>query len=235
VSSSVDARLIAERWKKVRDNVLTACARLGRDPGNLTIVAVAKKHPPAAVEAAIAAGATDIGENYAQELVDKTAAVTAPARWHFIGSLQRNKAKLVVGKVALIHAVDTAKLAEELELRAAAAGIVQPVLVSVNVAGEETKHGVSPVHVDMLVSAIAGCAHLRCDGLMTMPPPDDLDGARRAFASLRKLRDRLATAERPLPVLSMGMSGDYDVAIAEGATHLRIGTAIFGERAATHA
>jgi pyridoxal phosphate enzyme (YggS family) len=223
--------VIADRWRAVRDKVEAACARAGRDPASVTIVAVAKKHPASAIEAAIEAGVTDVGENYAQELADKVAAFAAGSvRWHFIGSLQRNKVKLVVGRVALIHTVDSARLAEELDKRAAAAGVVQPVLVEVNIAGEDTKGGVAPVNAPMLVAALAGLAHVRCDGLMTMPPPSDADGARRAFAALRGLRDELATALRPLPLLSMGMSGDYEAAIAEGATHVRIGTAIFGSR-----
>ncbi|HTJ45365.1 MAG TPA: YggS family pyridoxal phosphate-dependent enzyme [Kofleriaceae bacterium] len=221
---------VADRWWKVRDTVVAACARAGRDPSEITIVAVAKKHTAAAVEEAAAAGVTDVGENYAQELVDKAAQVKAHVWWHFIGSLQRNKCKLVVGEVALIHTVDSVRLAEEIDKRAAAVGVVQPVLIEVNIAGEDTKGGVAPANAHMLLGAMRGLANLRCDGLMTMPPPGDLELARRSFASLRELRDQLANADRPLPILSMGMSGDYEAAIAEGATHLRIGTAIFGER-----
>jgi pyridoxal phosphate enzyme (YggS family) len=221
---------IAERWWKVRDTVVAACARCGRDPAEITIVAVSKFHPAAAVEDAAAAGVTDVAENYAQELVEKAAQVTAPVRWHFIGTLQRNKAKMIVGKVALIHTVDTIRVAEEIDRRALAAGVVQPVLVEVNVAGEQTKSGVSPPNAPMLVAALGGLAHVRCDGLMTMPPPGDLVAAARSFEALRALRDELATRDRPLPILSMGMSADYEAAIAAGATHLRIGTAIFGAR-----
>jgi PLP dependent protein len=219
---------IAERWRAVRARVDAACARAGRDPSSVTVVAVAKRHPPEAIAAAAAAGAADIGENYAQELVAKQAAVTAPVRWHYIGRLQRNKARMVAGQVALIHAVDSAELAVEIDRRAAA---VQPVLIAINVAGEDTKGGVAPDQAPALLAAMAGLARVRCDGLMTMPPPvDDPEQARPHFAALRALRDRLATAERPLPLLSMGMSDDFEVAIAEGATHVRIGTAIFGER-----
>jgi pyridoxal phosphate enzyme (YggS family) len=221
---------IADRWWKVRDTVVAACARCGRDPAQITIVAVAKKHPAAAVDGAPAAGVTDVGENYAQELEAKVAAVRADVRWHFIGALQRNKVNKVVGRVALIHTVDSVRLAEEIDKRAAAAGLVQPVLIEVNVAGEASKGGVAPANAELLIGALAGLAHVRCDGLMTMPPPGDLALAQRTFASLRELRDRLAHADRPLPILSMGMSGDYEAAIAEGATHLRIGTAIFGPR-----
>jgi len=223
--------VIADRWREVGERVAAACARAGRDPSSVTIVAVAKTHPAAAVAEAIAAGVTDVGENYAQELVAKQAGVTAPVRWHYIGRLQRNKAKLVAGKVALIHAVDSGELAAELDRRAAAAGAIQPVLIAVNVAGEDTKGGVTPAATAALIDAIAAHAHLRCDGLMTMPPPsDNPDDTRPHFAALRDLRDRLAAPARPLPVLSMGMSGDFEAAIAEGATHVRIGTLIFGSR-----
>jgi len=197
---------------------------------------VSKKHPASAVEAAIAAGVTDVGENYAQELVDKAAQVRSPVRWHFIGRLQRNKVRLVLGRAVLIHAVDSIRLAEEIERRAAAEGMVQPVLIEVNVAGEDTKGGVAPANAAMLVATLAGMSHVRCDGLMTMPPPaDDPEASRPHFAALRALRDQLATPERPLPILSMGMSGDYAQAVLEGATHLRVGTAIFGERPRTPA
>jgi PLP dependent protein len=227
----VSGQTVGDRWRAVRDTVAAACARAGRDPGGVTIVAVSKRHPASAIEQAIAAGVTDVGENYAQELVDKAAQVRSPVRWHFIGRLQRNKVRLVLGRAVLIHAVDSVRLAEEIERRAADAGLVQPVLVEVNVAGEDTKGGVAPANAAMLVSGLAGLTHVRCDGLMTMPPPaPDPEASRPYFAALRALRDELATPERPLPVLSMGMSADYAAAVVEGATHLRVGTAIFGER-----
>jgi pyridoxal phosphate enzyme (YggS family) len=151
-------------------------------------------------------------------------------RWHFIGRLQRNKARLVAGQVALVHAVDGAELAAELGRRAA--GAVQPILISVNVAGEATKGGVAPEAAPALAAAVLQVPGVRLDGLMTMPPPsDDPEASRGAFLALRALRDRLQQElAAPLPVLSMGMSGDYEVAIACGATHVRIGTAIFGAR-----
>ncbi|HEV7556327.1 MAG TPA: YggS family pyridoxal phosphate-dependent enzyme, partial [Kofleriaceae bacterium] len=149
------------------------------------------------------------------------------ARWHFIGRLQRNKAKLVAGKVALVHAVDSADLAVELGKRAAQ---VQPLLIAVNVAGEDSKGGVTVAAAGELARAIAEAPNVRLDGLMTMPPPH-LD-PRPFFTALRTLRDDIANAQaRPLPILSMGMSDDFEIAIACGATHVRIGTAIFGARA----
>ena len=228
---------IAARWRAVTARVAAACERAGRAPAEVTLIAVSKTHPVAAVRAAAAAGARDFGENYAQELAAKREAYaatnSAPAdlRWHFIGRLQRNKAKLVAGKVALVHAVDSVELAEELARRAQ--GAVQPILISVNVVGEATKGGVSPEAAGALAAALAKLPGVRLDGLMTMPPPsDDPEASRGSFLALRALRDRLEDAlGAPLPVLSMGMSGDYEVAIACGATHVRIGTAIFGERA----
>lgn len=220
---------IAARWAEVRGRVAAACERANRAPEDVTIIAVSKRHPVEAVREAHAAGATDFGENYAQELADKRAG-GPPVRWHFIGRLQRNKAKLVAGQVALVHAVDTVELAQELAKRAA--GVMQPILVSVNIAGETTKGGVAPVAAAALARALDGVPGVRLDGLMTMPPPsDDPETSRPAFDALRALRDRLEQDRgRALPVLSMGMSGDYEVAIACGATHVRIGTAIFGAR-----
>lgn len=220
---------IALRWREVRARVDAACERANRAPGDVTLIAVSKTHPVAAIREAIAAGATDFGENYAQELAEKRAELP-DLRWHYIGRLQRNKAKLVAGHVVLVHAVDTIELAQELAKRAA--GTLQPVLVSVNVAGEDTKGGVTPETAPALARAIAAIPGVRLDGLMTMPPPsDDPEAARPAFLALAALRDRLAQdLGAPLPVLSMGMSGDFEVAIACGATHVRVGTAIFGAR-----
>jgi len=216
---------IAERWREVRARVDAACERAGRDPAEVTIVAVSKTHPAEAVREAAAAGATDFGENYAQELATKRGECGEVA-WHFIGRLQRNKAKLVAGQVALVHAVDTLELAQELGKRA---GRIQPILVAVNLAGEATKGGVTEAGAADLSRALTGVANVRLDGLMTMPPPD-VDPEPH-FRALRALRDRLAAdLGRALPVLSMGMSSDFELAIACGATHVRIGTAIFGSR-----
>ncbi|MDX2094047.1 MAG: YggS family pyridoxal phosphate-dependent enzyme [Kofleriaceae bacterium] len=221
---------IATRWAEIRSRVDAACARAGRASSDVTIIAVSKTHPVGAVREALAAGATDFGENYAQELVDKRRELS-DVRWHFIGRLQRNKAKLVAGQVALVHAVDSVELAQELAKRAN--GVLQPVLLSVNLGGEETKGGVTAAQAEALARAVARVPGVRLDGLMTMPPPsDDPEASRPVFTQLRVLRDQLADAlGAPLPVLSMGMSGDFEVAIACGATHVRIGTAIFGERA----
>ena len=222
---------IADRWQHVRSRVAVACERAGRAPHEVTIVAVSKTHPASAVREAVAAGATDFGENYAQELAGKLGEVEGPIRWHFIGRLQSNKAKLVAGKVVLVHAVETESLAQELGKRS---GGVQPILLAVNLGGEATKGGVTAIHATAIARALVATANVRLDGLMTMPPPsEDPEVSRPIFDELRALRDRLRDElGQPLPVLSMGMSGDYEVAISCGATHVRIGTAIFGSRPA---
>ncbi|HEY0253892.1 MAG TPA: YggS family pyridoxal phosphate-dependent enzyme [Kofleriaceae bacterium] len=217
---------IADNWASVRTSVHEACDRAGRDPASVTIIAVGKTHPASAIAEAAAAGATDFGENYAQELAEKQAVLDLPLSWHFIGRLQSNKAKLVAGKVALVHAVEGTSLAQELGKRA---GGVQPLLISVNLGGEATKGGVTAAALPELAREITAIPNVRLDGLMTMPPPE-VD-PKPLFDELRTLRDRLRDdLGLPLPVLSMGMSSDFATAISCGATHVRIGTAIFGRR-----
>jgi len=211
--------VIAERLAAIRARIEAACASAGRDPKTVTLVAVSKGHPASAIREAAAAGASDFGENYAQEFAGKRGDA-GDVRWHFIGRLQRNKAKLVAGQVELIHAVDSLELAQELGKRA---GRVQPILLSVNVAGEASKGGLTAAAVPELAAQLADVANIRLDGLMTMPPPD-VD-PRPFFEQLRALAEQLK-----LPVLSMGMSDDFEIAIACGATHVRVGTAIFGPR-----
>lgn len=219
---------LAERIAEVRARVERAAR--GR---SVTIVAVSKRHDAAAVREAWAAGLRDFGENYAQELVKKREELAdlgaSGLRWHYIGRLQRNKAKYLAGRVALIHAVDSVELAREIDRRAD--GAVQAVLIAVNVAGEESKGGVASGDVEALLDAIDGLERVRCDGFMTMAPwPETPEQNRAVYAELRKLRERLARPGRELAELSMGTTGDYEVAIAEGATLVRVGTAIFGER-----
>lgn len=232
---------IAERWAAVRAEVDAACERAKRDPAGVTIVAVSKTHPASAIREALAAGATDFGENYVQELVAKRAELVADPnardveriRWHFIGRLQRNKAKFVAGQVELIHAVDSTDLAAEIaKRRPPQATPPQRVLLSVNVADESTKGGVTLAESVAFAKALSAIDGVKLDGLMTMPPPsEDPEASRPVFARLAELRDRMRDElGQPLPVLSMGMSGDFAVAIACGATHVRIGTAIFGQR-----
>ena len=273
---------IAARLREVRQQIAEAEARAGRPPGSARLLAVSKKMPADDVRAALAAGQRDFGENYANELRDKRAelggesgwpvpaelaappagvssTVRAP-RWHYIGPLQRNKAKVLVGQVALIHSVADAELVDELERRAAAApppALVDGVggadrtsgagpnedrpaastacLVQVNVAGEAQKSGVAPGALSAVLDRFATAAHVHCVGLMLIPPLAPVaEDSRRHFAALRTLaehEDRIARPRVQLRELSMGMSGDFAVAIEEGATLVRVGTAIFGERA----
>jgi PLP dependent protein len=225
---------IAERWAAVRREVDQAALACGRDPASVHIIAVSKKHSAGAVRQALAAGAVDLGENYVQEMISKRAEIetgTAPTpiRWHFIGHLQSNKARMIAGRVAMIHAVDSFELGKEISKRAAQ---LQPIAVAVNVAEEASKSGTSVADTITLVQHLVKLPNIRVDGLMTMPPPDMDDSQTSAvFARLRQLRDQLQDLTgAAMPVLSMGMSDDFALAIAQGATHVRIGTAIFGAR-----
>jgi len=200
----------------------------------VSIVAVTKGFGADAVARALAAGLTDIGENRVQEALDKMAAPeTAGATWHLIGHLQRNKARLVPGRFALVQSLDSDELALELDRRAAAANTTLRVLLQVNVAGEAQKSGCAPDRAPALARQIAGLAHLRLEGLMTLAPfTDDAAIQRRTFRALRELRDALQQEDLWLPTLSMGMSADFATAVAEGATTIRLGTSLFGPRTA---
>ncbi len=198
-------------------------------------MAVGKTHPPETIQAAIDAGAVIIGENYIQEARPKLdALIHASVQWHFIGHLQSNKAKYAVRMFDLIHTVDSVKLAAEIDRCAAKAGKVQAILIQVNISAEASKSGVATSEVITTLQEIHAFNHIRIKGLMTMPPFfDDPERARPYFAALRGFRDQIAAkkiAGLELNELSMGMSGDFETAIEEGATLVRIGTALFGER-----
>jgi len=195
------------------------------------IVAVTKTHGPEAVRAAVAAGLEDVGENRVQEALSKQDQLSdLTVRWHLIGTLQRNKARHAVGRFALIHSVDRAELAEELARRVAPGGR-QPVLVEVNCSGESQKGGVDPAGLPALLERIGELPAIELRGLMTMAALNaDAAAQRAAFGRLRSERDRMTDAGYPLPELSMGMSGDYPIAVEEGATMVRLGTLLFGER-----
>jgi pyridoxal phosphate enzyme (YggS family) len=225
--SDIAARLLA-----VRERIAAACHRAGRDPGSVELVAVSKTVPPSRIAEAMAAGQTLFGENKVQEALTKIAEAGPAATWHLVGHLQRNKVKHAVGVFALIHGVDRLELAVELDRRAGSLSIRQPVLVQTNLAGEATKSGAAEEAVLPLVEAVAALPNLELRGLMIIPPPaDDPERSRPWFGRLRGLRDRAASAVgRPLPELSMGMTDDYEIAIEEGATLVRVGRAIFGDR-----
>lgn len=221
---------LAGRVGQVRDAIREHQARAGWTHP-VTIIAVTKTHPAEAVTAALAAGLTAVGENRVQEALAKQEALPGvPAEWHLIGSLQRNKARQAVNRFALIHSVDSLALAQELDRRAAA-GSRQRVLVQVNCSAEPQKGGVEPEELPALLAAVARLDRLELQGLMTMAAlTEDLAVQRQAFRLLRELRDAAQGQGHPLPELSMGMSGDYLVAVEEGATMVRLGTLLFGER-----
>ncbi|HET7482495.1 MAG TPA: YggS family pyridoxal phosphate-dependent enzyme [Actinomycetota bacterium] len=221
---------IATRLAAVRERVAAAARAAGRDPADITLVAVGKTFGVDVVSEAIDAGATDIGENRAQELRDKVAVLGARARWHFIGPLQSNKVRLVVGShVVLIHSVDRFGVAEAIGRRAASLGFEQDVLVEVNVGGEATKHGVEPPRAVTLATEISQLPGVSVRGLMAIPPRGD-DEARHHFQTLAALGHDVAAEIPGATELSMGMSHDFEVAIEEGATIVRVGQAIFGPR-----
>ena len=216
-----------------RSMIAAAAVRAGRSPDDVRIVAVTKGHPLERAREAVAEGLLDLGENRVQEALGKQAAwPDAPVRWHLLGHLQRNKVRLVVGRFALIHSLDSVRLADALDAAAAAAGVVQDVLLEVNTGREPQKTGAAPEDAPLLLAHAARLPHLAVRGLMTIAPfTEDVDLQRRAFRELRLLRDALATSSVELAVLSMGMSGDFEVAVEEGATMVRLGTILFGERA----
>ena len=221
---------LAGRLEEIRARIRFHQARAGWTHP-VRIVAVTKSQGPEAIQAALAAGLEDVGENRVQEALAKQAVLGAlPVRWHLIGSLQRNKARHVVGRFALIHSLDRRELAVELDRRIAGAGR-QPVLVEVNCSGESQKGGVAPAELPALLETVAALPRLELRGLMTLAPlSDDERVQRSAFGSLRTLRDRMQAAGYPLPDLSMGMSADFPIAVEEGATLVRLGTLLFGER-----
>jgi pyridoxal phosphate enzyme (YggS family) len=218
---------IGQRVAEVRRRIAAAARRAGRDPADVTLVAVAKLHPPEAVRAAVAAGVADIGENYAQELA-ATAAAVPGARWHFVGRIQRNKAPVLVATGALVHTLDSLPAARALGRRALAAGTVSRALVQVELEERAAAHGVPAAGLEEFTTACRQVEGLRLEGLMLMPPPAaSPEDQRPLFRRLAELAKRLGAGMR---ALSMGMTDDFEVAVEEGATLVRIGTAIFGPR-----
>ena len=226
---------LKQRLENIRERIHRVADSCNRDPDSIRLVAVSKTVPAETVKTAIEAGAKILGENYVQEAREKfNELVHYPVSWHFIGHLQSNKAKYAVRLFDLIHSVDSLKLARALDKEAKKVDKIQPILIQINISGEDTKSGISAAEVPGLILEVSQLENLSLEGLMTMPPyfyqPEKV---RPYFAALRELRDRLK--DQPIPnvsmdELSMGMTGDFEVAIEEGATLVRIGTAIFGER-----
>lgn len=231
---------MSARLADVRTRIGRACETAGRDPSSVTLVAVSKTHPDASVADALGCGLLDLAENRVQELVRRTEAFAdeqrdGRVRWHLVGQLQRNKVRDVVGRAALIHSVDRTELVDAISRHSLAAGVVQDVLIQVNVADDRAKAGCSLDDLEGLVTYACAAPAVRVAGLMTVPPlpapgePVEVT-AGPCFARLREERDRLRTRCSTLEELSMGMSDDLEVAIQEGATMVRIGSALFGAR-----
>jgi pyridoxal phosphate enzyme (YggS family) len=226
---------VKERLDRIKKRITDAAIRCGRDPESVRLVAVSKTMDADRVAQAIDAGAAILGENYIQEARDKfTALYDRPVRWHFIGHLQSNKAKYAVRMFDLIHSVDSFKLAGALDKEARKNDKLQDILVQVNISREETKSGIEETEAVDLVTRVNGLKNVQIKGLMTMPPFfDQPEKARPYFRRLARLRERIISSGIPgacMEELSMGMTGDFEVAIEEGATLVRIGTAIFGAR-----
>jgi pyridoxal phosphate enzyme (YggS family) len=225
---------VADNLNAVRERIAKAAARVGRDPESITLVAVTKTVPVERIRAAIAAGQRVFGENRVQEAQDKIQALGRDVEWHLIGHLQRNKVRFVYDLFDLIHSVDGLPLAQDINRRAAQHGIIMPILVQVNIGDESTKTGVALSDTLSLVRAVATLPHVALRGLMCIPPAaEDPEEARPYFAQVRALAEQIDQAHVPnvsMVDLSMGMSHDYEVAIEEGATMVRVGSAIFGAR-----
>ena len=225
---------IAENYRRVKEGVAEAAVKAGRDPSEITIVAVTKTHPAETVEEALAAGVTDVGENRVQEFLSKEPGVTSPCRWHLIGHLQTNKVNKVVGKFSMIHSVDSLKLAEKLSGAGERNGITTDILLEVNTSGEESKFGLETDRALELCTEIAELPALNLRGLMTVGPwVDDTAVLSKAFGSLRRLGEKIEEKGIngiSMEHLSMGMTDDFEIAIAEGSTIVRLGRVIFGAR-----
>ncbi len=226
--------MISENLVQVRENIVRACERVGRNPDEVLLVAVSKTKPVSMLKEAFDAGCRDFGENKVQEIQDKYPAMPGEARWHMIGHLQRNKVKYIIDKATLIHSVDSLRLAREISMEAVKRQIRADILLEVNIAGETSKFGLLPENTPGLAREISLLPAIRIQGLMTVAPlaanPED---NRQYFARLRQLSvdiGRKNIDNVNMNVLSMGMTGDYMVAVEEGATIVRVGTGIFGER-----
>jgi pyridoxal phosphate enzyme (YggS family) len=225
---------IAENYKLVYDRVAEAAVKAGRDPSEITMIAVTKTHPAETVEEAIAAGVTDVGENRVQEFLEKAPGVSSSVNWHLIGHLQTNKVNKVIGRFAMIHSVDSLKLAAKISAAGEREGVSTDILVEVNTSGEESKFGAEEDAALELCSQISELPALSLKGLMTVGPwVDDAAVLSRSFSSLRLLGEKITRSGITgisMEHLSMGMTDDFEIAIAEGSTIVRLGRVIFGAR-----
>ena len=226
--------MLVENLREVEDRIAAACKRANRKREEVTLIAVSKTKPVSMLEEVYGAGIRDFGENKVQELTEKYEVMNKDIRWHMIGHLQRNKVKYIVDKVKLIHSVDSVRLAQAIEQEAAKKNVIVDILIEVNVAEEESKFGLKVDEVIAMVEEISKYSHLRIKGLMTIAPyVENAEENRSVFARLRKLSvdiDAKNIDNVSVEILSMGMTNDYEVAIEEGATMVRVGTGIFGER-----
>lgn len=226
--------MIQKNLAKVEENIAQACKRCGRDSKEVTLIAVSKTKPVTMIQEAMECGKREFGENKAQEMKEKYEVLPKDIKWHFIGHLQTNKVKYVVGRACLIHSVDSLHLAEAVEAESAKKDVISDILIEVNVAEEESKFGLKIEETLNLVENIAKMPHIRIKGLMTIAPfVENQEENRVVFRKLRELSVDIAKKNIDnvsMSVLSMGMTNDYEVAIEEGATYVRVGTGIFGER-----
>ncbi len=226
--------MITENLQDIEERIQEACKRAGRDRSEVTLISVSKTKPVCDLEEAYRAGAREFGENKVQELCDKYDSMPDDIHWHMIGHLQRNKVKYLMGKVSLIHSVDSYRLAEEISKQAVKANLTAEILVEVNIANEETKFGVSREETIELVRDIAALPNIHINGLMTIAPyVVDSEENRGFFHQIKCLSvdiDKENIDNVDMNILSMGMSGDFEVAIEEGSTMVRVGTGIFGHR-----
>jgi PLP dependent protein len=232
-ANSISMPKLSKRLASIRDSIAQAAARAGRVADDIELVAISKTHPPESVMEALDAGQTLFGESRVQEARAKIPLLPGRVRWHFVGHLQKNKIRSALAlNFELLHSVDSLQTAQDINRISAEAGVLPHVLIEVNLAAESTKFGFTPERLREQMEQLFTLERLAIDGLMCLPPPVvKAEDARRYFVALRELRNRLQTEFRaPLPQLSMGMSGDFPVAVEEGATLVRVGTAIFGER-----
>ena len=226
--------MIKENLKMVEENIVQACNRVGRDPKEVTLIAVSKTKPNEMIEEAIDYGMKNFGENKVQEMVEKMDTISGKLNWHLIGHLQRNKVKYIVDRVCLIHSVDSLRLAEQINEEAKKKDVVCNILIEVNIANEESKFGVSREELKSLLDEIKKLTNVQVKGLMTIAPfVENPEDNRKYFREMHKIFIDMSHENADnikMEILSMGMTGDYQVAIEEGATMVRVGTGIFGER-----